>query len=245
MKITKIVGFGDSWMYGDELVDPKLLAQGGDHQSCWVQNTDYRNNSCFLGLLGHHYNVPTENFGVPGGSLQSTLWTYLWWLLQEADPSSCLIIVFLTEPDRQSFLDPHYTGNLHTRPWEKFWHSTWVEYGSSTVPSDFTDMIKRYMILTNDQITREWNYLQTVLFFDGQSARLKLPLLQFHITDPAIEFPIHTIPWPDHNWIRFFRDHPQNQNRELIHANGHPNEQGHMIIRDLLIPEIDRVILTQ
>jgi hypothetical protein len=77
MKIRKIVGFGDSWMFGDELLDPKLAAQDPDAHCCWVQNTHYRESHCFLGLLGQHYDWPTENFGIPGGSLDSTQWTYL------------------------------------------------------------------------------------------------------------------------------------------------------------------------
>lgn len=245
MKFKKIVGFGDSWMYGDELLDPVLAAQEKDSHACWVQNTDYREGNCFLGLLGQHYQVPTVNFGVPGGSLQSTIWTYLSWLQSETNPKDSLILVFLTEPDRTSFLDPNYSLNHASRPWEKFWHSTWVEYGSSTVPAEFRDMIKRHTVLTYGEESRNMNYLQTVLFFDGQAARIGMPLLQFHTTEPVSSMPIQTIPWPDFNWILYFRDHPGNQSRELIHPNGHPNEQGHRIIRDMLIPEIDRAIISE
>jgi len=51
--------------------------------------------------------------------------------------------------------------------------------------------------------------------------------------------------WPEFDWITYFRDHPDNQDRGLIMPGGHPNEQGHEIIRDLLIPELDRVILAE
>ena len=64
-KIKKIVGFGDSWIYGDELLDPKLVEQDQEAHSCWSQNVDYRETNCFLGLLGQNYDVPVENFGIP------------------------------------------------------------------------------------------------------------------------------------------------------------------------------------
>ena len=50
--------------------------------------------------------------------------------------------------------------------------------------------------------------------------------------------------WPDRAWTLYFRDHPDNANRGLVKAGGHPNEMGHRIISDLLIPEIDRVTMS-
>jgi len=37
----------------------------------------------------------------------------------------------------------------------------------------------------------------------------------------------------------WFRDHPNNQKRELIFPGGHPNEIGHQMIADKLISTID------
>ena len=57
MKFKKIVGFGDSWMYGDELLDPELLKINPTAHTCFDQNTTYREHNCFLGLLGQHYHL--------------------------------------------------------------------------------------------------------------------------------------------------------------------------------------------
>ena len=54
MTFKKIIGFGDSWMYGDELLDPELAKQFDDAHTCWSQNDDYRLSNNFLGLLGKH-----------------------------------------------------------------------------------------------------------------------------------------------------------------------------------------------
>jgi hypothetical protein len=244
MKFKKIVGFGDSWMYGDELLDPVLAASDPEAHCCWVQNTEYREQQCFLGQLGQHYGVPTENFGIPGGSLRSSIWTYLWWLEHEPSPSDCLVLVALTEADRETFYNPTHVHYSNDPPWNKFVHSTWVEYGSSVIDQDWRTMVKQHMVLSASSGLRRLNYLETVHFFNGQAAA-GVNLLQFHTMPPPVQTPVDSMIMPDHYWTIYFRDHPGNQNRELIKSGGHPNEKGHEIIRDRLITEIDRAILAQ
>ena len=239
MKFKKIIGFGDSWMYGDELLDPVLAASDKDAHPCWVQNVPYRENQCFLGLLGKHYDVPTENFGIPGGSLQSTIWTYLWWLDHEPNPEQCLVLIALTEADRTSFYDPNHRHYSNDPPWNKFVHSTWIHFGSSVIGPDFTDMIKRYLVLTDSRELSALNYQQAVLLFDSVSYKRKIPTIQFHVMPPPIVIPIDTIPEPDFAWTVHFRDRTDNQKRELIMPGGHPNEIGHQVVRDRLISQID------
>jgi len=244
MKIRKIVGFGDSWMYGDELLDPELKRQHSDAHTCWVQNVEYREQHSFLGRLGQHYDLPTENFGIPGGSLDSAQWTYLWWLDHEPNPEQCLVIVFLTESNRASFYNPNHVHYSNDPPWNKFVHSTWVHFGSSVIGPEFTDMIKRYLVLTECEALWDLRYRQAVLFFDGQRSRCAIPTLMFNTLPPVRPMPdVSSLVWPEFAWTRYFRDHPENQDRGLIMPGGHPNERGHELIRDMLIPELDRVIL--
>ncbi len=239
MKFKKIVGLGDSWMYGDELLDPVLAATEKDAHPCWMQNAPYREKHCFLGLLGQHYGVPTENFGIPGGSLQSTIWTYLWWLDHEPNPDQCLVLIALTEADRTSFYNPNHRHYSNDPPWNKFVHSTWIHYGSSVIGPDFTDMIKRYLVLTDSRELSTLNYQQAVLLFDSMSYQRQIPTIQFHITPPPVDIPLATIPEPNFAWTMHFRDRPDNQKRELIMPGGHPNEIGHQVVRDRLISQID------
>lgn len=245
MKFTKIIGFGDSWMYGDELLDPDLSKSQPDAHCCWVQNVDYRESRCFLGLLGQHYKVPTENFGIPGGSLESMEWTYLWWLEHEPHPETCLTLVFLTESNRASFYNPNHVHYSNDPPWNRFVHSTWVHFGSSVIGPEFTDMIKRYLVLT--ECPELWNlrYQRSVMLIDNHATIAKIPTLMFNTMPPVrTTNNIRSLIWPDHSWSLYFRDHPENKNRGLIMPGGHPNERGHEIIRDLLIPEIDRVTIS-
>jgi len=244
MKFRKIVGFGDSWMHGDELLDP-VLADIPDAHSCWEQNTPYREQHCFLGLLGRHYGVPVENFGIPGGSLRSSIWTYLWWLEHEHNPEQCLLLICLTEADRETFYNPEHVHYSNDPPWNKFIHSTWVNFGSSVVPPEWRDMVRRYTVLCDCPELRKLNYLSAVHFFEGQKATIGMPLLQFHTLPPPVTVNLSSFILKDFSWTIFFRDHPQNQNRALVLDGGHPNEHGHEIIRDILITEIDRVTLTE
>jgi hypothetical protein len=241
MKFKKIVGFGDSWMYGDELLDPELVKQHPDAHFCWVQNTDYRERNCFLGQLGTHYNVPTENFGIPGGSLTSTQWTYQWWLDHETVPlNECLVLIGLTNSDRITHYNPNHVHYSNDPPWNKFVHSSWVNFGSSVVPKEFCDLIKQQTVLTNCTALEKLNYQQAVLFFDGVSARNQIHTVQFNIMpgDRSVSN-CPTLVEPDFSWTMWFRDHPGNQRRELIKPDGHPNEIGHSMIRDRLISQID------
>lgn len=243
MNFRKIVGFGDSWMYGDELLDPELKAKHSDAHTCWVQNTEYREQHCFLGQLGQHYNVPTENFGMPGGSLQSAMWAYLWWLEHEPNPEECLVLVGHTDSDRISHYNPSHVHYSNDPPWNKFIHSTWVEFGSSVVPEPFRDMIKKQIVLTNCPELSKLNYMQTAMFFDGVSARRNIQTMQFHIMPPDVQLDLPTLIWPDFSLTLWFRDHPDNQKRQLIMPGGHPNEIGHQMITKKLISSVEYAII--
>jgi hypothetical protein len=243
MKFNKIVGFGDSWMYGDELLDPALVNHEHAHPTLHL-NTPYRENKCFLGLLGQHYGVPTENFGIPGGSLESTEWTYLWWLDHEPHPENCLVVVFLTESNRATFYNPNHVHYSNDPPWNKFVHSTWVHFGSSVIGPDFTDLIKRYLVLTECPELWDLRYRRTVMLIDSHARTANIPTVMYNTMPPTrIMDNTPSLIWPGFSWTMYFRDHQNNQKRELIKPGGHPNEKGHEIIRDLLIPEIDRVTM--
>jgi hypothetical protein len=236
MKFKKIVGFGDSWVFGDELLDAEYaktnnLAHPGD-----IQNIPYRESHCFLGLLGKHYNVPTENFGIPGGSLQSTVWTFLKWFGTADTTEDALILIGLTEADRFSLWDP--MGSSEAR---KMVHSTWAEFGASEVPVDFRPLLKQQIALTVCDQLRELNYYQTALLFDGVASRNNLKLLQFNVADGPIKLTnVPTLLEQEFSLTKWFVQELQaDHGRKFIHERGHPNELGHVLIKDRLISQID------
>jgi hypothetical protein len=243
MTFKKIVGFGDSWMFGDELLDPELQQKHSDAHTCWHQNNAYRDSHNFLGLVAQHYGVPMENFGIAGGSMQSSMWTFLWWLDHEPEPEQCLILIGHTDSDRLSFYNPNHVSYANDSPWNRFIHSTWVEYGSSVVPQEFRNMVKQQLVLTNCSELAKLNYQQTLLSFDGIAARRNLQMMQFQIMPEDIKLGLPTQIWPGFSTTMWFRNHPGNQQRELVMPGGHPNEIGHKMIAEKLISTIDDVTM--
>jgi hypothetical protein len=222
--IKKVVGFGDSWMYGDELDDAT------------------REQDCFLGQLGQHYNVPVENYGINGSSLQSAMWTFLWWLEKEPRPSECLVLVGLTSSYRFSYYDANRTSkNLdkaNGNPVDNLVHSSWPLHNFN---DDFAQLIKLQTVLATSDEWKHLNYQQAILFFDGVSSRQHIPLIQFNIM-PDFKS-IKNV--PSLAWLNFsLKTWIHNEYPEHTLPGEHPNRQGHHLISQRLIPETDRAIIT-
>lgn len=247
MNFDRIVGFGDSWMFGDELIDPDLLSEHPEAHYSWYQNKAYRQRHCFLGLLGQHYAVPVENFGQSGGSHQSAAWAFLSWIARQTDQSlsKTLVLVAHTDNNRTSFYNPLYDPRKNLPEWQRWVHSTWINADDSVLEPHWKNMIKHHMAYSDCQDLSHLNYMQSVLLFDGVASRRGLPVIQFDIMDNGLTLSVPTMIWPGTNLVRWFLDHPDNQDRRYYCADGHPNELGHELIRDRLIIEIDRVILSE
>lgn len=235
MKFKKIVGFGDSWMYGHELTEPNITAV--DVHEIGLQHTRYREHNCFLGQLGQHYQVPTENFGIMGGSLQSAIWTLLWWLEHEPDPGSCLVLHGITNSYRFSYYNPNHVVMLNDPPWHRFIHS------SRVLSPEFEPLCKKQIALTACDELHKLTHQQAVLTFDGIAARQKIELYQFNIFPSeayGIQFYNKNIPntptliCPElalKDWVTDLK------------PKGHPDETGHKKIAQLLINYIDPAII--
>ena len=237
MKFKKIVGFGDSWIWGDELLDPALSTHPRAHP-VMHENDPYRESHCFLGLLGQHYGVPVENFGIPGGSQQSAIWTYIWWLEHEKlNPAECLVLVGHTESNRDTFYNPNHVSQRNDPPWNKFVHSAWVHSGATCFKPEWVDMAKTKMALTDCKKLDILTYKQSVLFFEGQHA-LSKNVVQVCTIQPPIVANAQNLIWNDSSLGSLL-----GSNYQLLADDGHPNERGHEVIRNRLIPEIEHVIL--
>jgi len=237
MKFKQIVGFGDSWMWGDELLSPELTGLP-NILPVSVENTKYRESHCFLGLLGQHYNVPTVNFGWPGGSLQSALWCYFWWLDHGLAQDETLILVGHTNATRQSFYNPNHQSRINDPPWNKFIHSTWVHSNNKGIGYEWIDMIKLHTMLTDCPELAILNYKQSVEFYHGQSLARKSPIIQFSVVKPPVVLKVPSLVTESSGLI----DLLDTTSRA---PGGHPNEIGHELVRDYLISHIDRVTIDE
>jgi hypothetical protein len=99
-------------------------------------------------------------------------------------------------------------------------------------------MIKTHMILTSCTELQNLNYRQAVMFFEGQYNSLAHNVIQFNTIHPPLTTIASNLIWPKFG-LRSVVDY----NSSLLAQGGHPNEAGHIVIRDRLITEIERVIL--
>jgi hypothetical protein len=76
------------------------------------------------------------------------------------------------------------------------------------------------------------------MFFEGQNFKLGNNILQFNTALPVIPIESTGLCWPTLGLKDFIKSQPA-----LIAPGGHPTEAGHIVIRDHLITEIERVIL--
>ena len=229
----KIVGFGDSWMRGDELVDPS--SSGSPHE-IHLQDTAYREGNCFLGLVASHYGVESENFGISGGSLQSAIWTFLYWLEHEPNPEQCLVLHGITNSYRFSYYNPKHTVYPNDPPWNRYVHSTWSDFA----PAEFRPLIKQQTVLTDSHEIRTLNYQQALMLFDGVSARRNIGMCQFNIFPDYRVNNVPTLVWPEEDLQHWILQH---QGKNLLKPHKHPNESGHRLIADRLINYIESAII--
>lgn len=240
MKFEKIVGFGDSFMWGDELIDPELQSRYPRAGAYWQENTQYREQNCFLGQLASHYNVQSENFGWPGGSMQSATWCYLWWRQHETVAlDQCLVLVCHTDANRTSYYDPNRQMFPNDPDWHRFVHSAWVHYAKADVDPEWSAMVKQHFTLTDCLELRKLRYQESLLFWEGIQMH-HAGVLQFcSIAPPVAQYASNSVLTNESLQTLIYQD-----SKSLACEHGHPNEKGHQVIRDLLIPKIDRAIIT-
>lgn len=238
MKFDKIVGFGDSWVWGDELRDPALA-----HIDTYVgdpRNQAYRESHCFLGRLGQHYGVPVRNFGWPGGSLQSTIWTYLWWIENCAqDVGNSLVLVGLTNAYRRSYYNPlHRSHDDLDPPWNRFVHDQWLKGSPELFSDEWQQLVKLDIGLTQCAAANRLEYQQALWFFHGQHLMAKNITLQFHVVDPPCWIDVSSVIMPHDSLSSYLLEFS-----DVTAPGHHPNLSGHDLISKKLTDEIDRAII--
>ena len=112
----KLVGFGCSFTYGSELVDPSI---GEDHHA----NTRYRNNNVWLGRLARNLGFQFDNLAQPANSNFAIAQQVSNYFLETYNPQDEIIVcVAWTEKMRMSWYTKDvwthngFAGNEHGWP---------------------------------------------------------------------------------------------------------------------------------
>lgn len=228
--IKKLVAFGCSWTYGDELVDPDLkLSDNIVGEKRDQLESEYRLQNCFSGLLAKHYNLEYENFGFPGASEESIRYA-LNWFIENHDVANTCILVAHTDPSRKSWFNSQQTDP----PWNRFVHSPWLKTPNPQIDALWYQMQKMWLGLSYH---RDWvnnNFIETVQLFDWVSYNYKIPVIQVkalqnHVTPPCKRFVNAETSLQE---ILFKQQHK-------FMPGGHPTDSGHKILSKHLIDYID------
>lgn len=112
----KIIAFGDSWVWGDELSD----------------NLIHRQDINITGKIRNHYNIETLNYSVNGASLDEILFQLMIYINSENYSKDNIILIGLTSPSRWF----HYNNIIKDTFRSPFWdYDSFKNWGPKTLTS--------------------------------------------------------------------------------------------------------------
>ena len=199
----KLVGFGCSFTYGTELVDPDI--DPADH---WA-NTRYREHNCWLGRLSTKLNATFDNRSEPANSNYAIQYQFADWFNNNRDPSeSVAVCIAWSEPQRFSWLDDTWVHNSVVRDDQKFLHSRKDWIISNVDHNYWTDAAK--------------------LFVNSVCKLNNIPILQFNALGNHKPAHYDNYFLDGLTMESILKDAQSSDDRlDLFASGGHPNELGH------------------
>lgn len=236
--IKRLVAFGCSWTYGDELEDPQLQLgdsiQGRQRDNLLKQ---YRLDHCFAGLTAEHYGLELENLAFPGASAESIRYTLQWWLDNNEHKQDALIIVGHTNASRQSWFNPQHVISESDPGWNRHLHGVWLQKPNPDIDNNWFELQKLWLGMSYHKDWAVHNYKQVLNAFDYVRIRWNIPVLQFNCLDNQLPASSPSLLYPG-NSFRSILTEMDNNKKDLHCPGGHPNEKGHQIIANHLIEHI-------
>jgi len=222
--IARVVGFGCSWIHGDEIEHPTAEPGSKEYRV-------YREQNCTLGQLGKLFGkkVKVENYGIGGGSLQSTQWEFSRWCYRNDIKDDTLVVIGLTEASRMSWW------NGPNKEAQKFggryMHNHWVYPGHP-----WEEFVKFYY--SNSDEHRLWsiNYWHAVTFFHNYCSMHNVPLFMFNVFAPPCDMEqVVNSSWNARGYMHSL----QHKQKDVLAPGKHPNENGSIILAERLYDMIN------
>jgi len=216
--IKKLVGFGCSWIQGDEIEHPTEQPGSRRHRL-------YREKNCTLGQLGKLLGAKrVENYGISGGSLQSTQWEFLKWAQSVDDYSDTMVVVGLTESSRTSWWNG--PNKNKSQFGGKYMHNHLVYPGHP-----WEDFVKFHYVNSDDDELRVINYRQTVLLIHNHCSVNNIPLFIFNVFPSPYATKMVTHP----SWnARGYMHRLDSEGQPVLAPGKHPNEHGSRLLAEKL-----------
>lgn len=199
----KLVGFGCSFTYGTELVNPDI--DPNDH---WA-NVRYRESNVWLGQLAELLDATWDNRAEPANSNYAIQYQFADWFNNTRNTNERVIVcIAWSEPQRFSWLDETWTHNSTVRNDEKFLHSRKDWIISNVDHSYWTDAAK--------------------LFVNSVCKLHNIPMLQFNALGVHKSTQYDNYFLDGLTMESVLRDAQRGDDRlNLFASGGHPNELGH------------------
>jgi hypothetical protein len=210
--IDKIVGFGCSWIAGDEIEHPNPTTD--------KERRVYREQNCTLGQFASMLGVKKVfNHGISGGSLQSTMWEFVKY--SEHFDENTLVVVGLTESSRQSWY------NCDDR--SPYMHSHW-----NHPEHTWNEFIKFYIVHSDCEQLWNMNLKIASSYFDSYCKANGVKLLQFKVFPTLIEVP-GVAQWNARSYVQSMH----NKHGDCLAPGHHPNEKGSKFLAERLLKQAE------
>ena len=199
----KLVGFGCSFTYGSELVDPQI------GKELHHENTRYRERNVWLGQLAKLLGATYDNRAEPANSNYALQYQFADWFNNNRDPNETVAVcIGWTESQRFSWLDDTWTHNSTARNDQKFLHSRKDWITSDVDHNYWTDAAK--------------------LFVNSVCNLHNIPILQFNALGAHTPTNYNNYFLDGLTMESMLKDAQQRDDRlDLFASGGHPNEAGH------------------
>ena len=239
MPIKRVIAFGCSWTYGDELVDPQFRhldeTEFRDH---YDENKPWRLANCYAGLVADHYGLELENCAFPGSSLESMRWTMNWMMQTRNDLEDTLWLVGLTNATRISWFNPLHQVSQKDPPWNRHLHSTWLTQPNPDIDDNWFQLQKLWLGMSYHREWADYNHKMTVNLFDYAQQRTGATVIQFNVLPNNYQTTAPTLLYNNSSWQEILNTKRKELKIEPFASGGHPNEKGHEIISKHLLEHI-------
>jgi hypothetical protein len=202
---VKLVGFGCSFTYGSELVDPNI--DPNDH---WANNR-YRNEHSWLGRLANKFGCVYDNLSQPANSNFAISYQVANYIQNSRnDKEHIVICVGWSDHNRMSWYSDH-----------------WMHNGFVTSKDIWANTKKEWLVNSTD----DSNHLYTntaKLFVNSICNFYNIPILQFNaLGDHSTT--VYENYFNDGGSMNFMLNSAEQEDSRLnlFASGGHPNESGH------------------
>jgi len=212
----KLVGFGCSFTYGSELVDPKIARVWDDSSHNFneshYKNIPWRTKNCWLGRLAHNLGYKFDNLAQPANSNFAIAQQVSNYFLNTYNPEDKIIIcVGWTEKARMSW----YTKN------------TWTHNGFAGNRHGWPQSAREWVIKSD--IESYDMYTDNAKFIVNSICKsMNIPVIQFNALDhhKATQYSNYFIDGNSMDGM-LRRAMAEDERLNLLAGGGHPNEAGH------------------